>query len=56
MKESTEKNKNNFREGTSDKSMLIFTYGSTQGNPDPTRSATVIEKQGLKSVYTHKKS
>ena len=39
--ESTEEYINNFQEGFSDKSMLIFTGGSVQGNPVPTGSATV---------------
>ena len=38
------------QEATFGKSMLIFTDGSAQGNPGPTGSATVIKKQGLKSV------
>ena len=33
--ESTEEYINNFEEGTSEKSMLIFTDGSAQGKPGP---------------------
>ena len=49
-RESTEEYINNFQEGTSDKSMLIFTDGFAQGNPDPTVSAAVIKKQSLKTA------
>ena len=48
--ESTEEYINHFQEGISDKSMLIFTDRSAQGNPSQTGSAAVIKKQGLKSV------
>ena len=41
--ESTEEYINNFQESTTDKSMLIFTDGSAQGNPGLTGSATVIK-------------
>ena len=34
--------------------MLIFTDGSAQGNPGPTGSATIINKEGLKTVSIKK--
>ena len=45
---STEENINNFRKGTLGKSMIIFTDGSVQGNPDPTRSVAVTKNKALK--------
>ena len=45
---STEENINNFRKNTLGKSMIIFTDGSVQGNPDSTRSVVVTKNRALK--------
>ena len=52
--ESTEEYINNFEEGTSEKSMLIFTDGSAKGKPGPQDMPWVIKRQGLKSVPIEK--